>query len=309
MPQKKYRAFRFKLIGRVIAYGTLADNGSFMTGKPLNIGVVAPANRLDPAVAERVKALAAAEFPEVALTFHPQCHLSSGHFAGDDVARAEAFLEVASDPSVDAVWFARGGYGSCRILERVMPRLGAEARTKTYLGYSDMGSIFGALYGRGFAGIVHGPMPTDMSRAGGEGAVRRALSFLSRRAAETLEPTVASGEKCAAFNMKTLGELIGTPYMPDLSDHVLLLEDVAEYMYSIDRMLFHITSTPSLRKLAGIKLGRCSQIPENDPPFCKTEVEVVEYWCERSGIPYLGRADIGHDVDNKVVPFGAMAIA
>jgi muramoyltetrapeptide carboxypeptidase len=281
-----------------------------MTEKALNIGVVAPANRLDSAVAERVRALAVQLHPgRLALSFHPQCHLSSGHFAGDDKARAEAFVEVANDPSFDAVWFARGGYGSCRILESALPRLGAEARGKTYLGYSDMGSLMGALYGLGFQNIVHGPMPTDMVRPSGEAAVRRALAYLANRSADTLEPTALSGAKCVAFNLKTLGELIGTPYLPDLTDHVLLLEDVAEYMYSIDRMLFHVTSTPALRKVAGIKLGRCSDIPANDPDFGKTEAEVAEYWCERSGIPYLGRADIGHDADNKIVPFGAIAIA
>lgn len=281
-----------------------------MTEKALNIAVVAPANRLEPAVAERVKALAAQLYPgRLALSFHPQCHLSAGHFAGDDKARAEAFVEVANDPSFDAVWFARGGYGSCRILESAMPRLGAEARAKTYLGYSDMGSLLGALYGHGFPRIVHGPMPADIARDGGEAAVRRALSYLAGGAADALEPTVLSGAKVAAFNMKTLGELIGTPYQPDLTDHVLLLEEVAEYIYSIDRMLFHITSTPALRKIAGIKLGRCSQVPANDPDFGKTEAEVAEYWCDRAGIPYLGRADIGHDADNKVVPFGARLTA
>ena len=56
--------------------------------------------------------------------------------------------------------------------------------------------------------------------------------------------------------------------------------------------------------MAGIRLGRCSDVPENDPDFGRTEEEIARYWCERSGIPYLGRADIGHDVDNKVVPFG-----
>jgi muramoyltetrapeptide carboxypeptidase len=277
-----------------------------MTDKALNIGVVAPANRLDPAVAERVKALAAQLYPgRVALTVHPQCHLSSGHFAGDDAARAAAFVEVANDPSFDAVWFARGGYGSCRILESVLPKLGADARAKTYLGYSDMGSLMGALYGQGFQRVVHGPMPTDIVRDDGEAAVRRALAYLAGDAA-AFEPTVLSGAKCAAFNMRTFGELIGTPYLPDLSDHVLLLEEVAEYMYAIDRMFFHITSTPALRRLAGIKLGRCAQVPENDPPFGKSEVEVAKYWCARSGIPYLGRADIGHDAANKIVPFGAL---
>ncbi len=281
-----------------------------MTEKALNIAVVAPANRLDPVAAERVRALAAQLYPgRLALSFHPQCHLSSGHFAGDDKARAEAFVEVANDPSFDAVWFARGGYGSCRILESALPRLGAEAQAKAYLGYSDMGSLLGALYGLGFQRIVHGPMPADIARDGGEAAVRRALSYLASGAADALEPTVLSGAKMAAFNMKTFGELIGTPYQPDLRDHVLLLEEVAEYMYSIDRMLFHITSTAAVRNVAGLKLGRCSQIPANDPDFGKTEVEVAEYWCDRAGIPYLGRADIGHDADNKVVPFGARLTA
>ncbi|NOT42532.1 MAG: LD-carboxypeptidase [Alphaproteobacteria bacterium] len=275
----------------------------------MNIAVVAPANRLDSRVAERVLALAEQLYPgRVALSFRPQCHLSAGHFAGDDTARTAAFVDVANDPSVDVVWFARGGYGSCRILEAALPRLGAFARTKTYLGYSDMGSLLGALYGRGFHHVVHGPMPADVTRDGGEAAVRRAFAYLVDGAVETLEPAVLSGAKVAAFNIKTLGELIGTPYQPDLTGHVLLLEEVAEYMYSIDRMLFHITSTPGMRKLAGIKLGRCSQIPSNDPDFGKTEAEVAEYWCGRAGIPYLGRADIGHDADNKVVPFGARLI-
>ncbi len=297
-------------MARVIAHGRFADNGPSMTDRPLNIGVVAPANRLEPTVAERVTALAAQLYPgRAALSFHPQCFLTSGHFAGDDAVRAAAFVDAANDPSVDVVWFARGGYGSCRILEAALPKLGAFARTKIYLGYSDMGSLLGALYGLRFPHVVHGPMPADVTRDGGEAAVRRALSYLLDRATETLEPAVLSGAKVAAFNIKTLSELIGTPYQPDLTDHVLLLEDVAEYMYSIDRMLFHITSTPVMRKIAGIKLGRCSQIPSNDPDFGKTEVQVAEYWCARAGIPYLGRADIGHDADNKVVPFGALAIA
>jgi muramoyltetrapeptide carboxypeptidase len=68
-------------------------------------------------------------------------------------------------------------------------------------------------------------------------------------------------------------------------------------------------SSPRLRKLSGLRLGRCSDIPANDPAFEKTEVEVAQYWCKRTGIPFLGRADIGHDVENKVVPFGGPQVA
>ena len=83
-----------------------------------------------------------------------------------------------------------------------------------------------------------------------------------------------------------------------------MLEEVAEAMYRIDRSLFHITSNYEIRRVAGIMLGRCSEITPNEPDFGMNEEEVARYWCRRSGIPWLGRADIGHDVDNKVVPFG-----
>jgi muramoyltetrapeptide carboxypeptidase len=77
-------------------------------------------------------------------------------------------------------------------------------------------------------------------------------------------------------------------------------------MYRTDRSMFHITSNPGVREVAGIKLGRCMEVPLNDPDFGESEEEVFEHWCRRSGIPYLGRADIGHDSQNKVVPFGGV---
>ena len=75
-------------------------------------------------------------------------------------------------------------------------------------------------------------------------------------------------------------------------------------MYAVDRALFHVTSSPNIRRVAGLKLGRITDVPPNDPDFAQTEEQVVRHWCEASGIPYLGRADIGHDADNKIVPFG-----
>jgi muramoyltetrapeptide carboxypeptidase len=83
-----------------------------------------------------------------------------------------------------------------------------------------------------------------------------------------------------------------------------MLEVVSEHMYRIDRYLFQLTSSPAIRRIAGLRLGRCSDVPENDPDFGMTAEEVARSWCERAGIAYLGRADIGHDPDNKIVPFG-----
>jgi muramoyltetrapeptide carboxypeptidase len=282
-----------------------------VSGQIRSIAVVAPSSRLSPEVIDRVQHLAARLYPDRTprIVFHPQCLASSGHFAGDDATRAAAFVEVANDPSFDAVWFARGGYGAGRIIEAVIPRLGAAAARKAYLGYSDGGALLAALYCEGLHGVAHGPVAQDVLRDGGEAAIARALAWLVDRDPAALEPSVAdgaqTGAKTAAFNMAILSSLIGTPWQPDLADHVLMLEEVSEEMYRIDRFLFHITSNPEIRRIAGLRLGRCAAIPENDPDFGMTEEAVARYWCARSGIAWLGRADIGHDAGNKVVPFGA----
>ncbi|MGE0830918.1 MAG: LD-carboxypeptidase [Hyphomonadaceae bacterium] len=274
--------------------------------KTVRIGVAAPSSRIDADLAALVeKAVAELCGDRVELVFHPQCFLASGHFAGADEARAAAFLEIANDASFDALWFARGGYGSARIAPLVLPRLEASARAKAYLGYSDAGALLAAMYGAGFSNLAHGPVVADLRRERGEAAFARALRWLMARASDALEPSIQPGMKHAAFNITILSHLLGTPWQPDLSGHVLMLEEVSEHHYRIDRALGQITSNANIRKAAGIRLGRCSLIPPNDPEFGQTEEEIARHWCAVSGIPYLGRADIGHDADNKIVPFGA----
>src|SRR5262249_7416387 len=261
---------------------------------------------MSPEVAEKVPALAARRYPDRTpeIVFHPQCFASHGHFAGDDETRAKAFLEVADDERFDAVGFARGGYGSFRVAEAIMRALTEVSRRKAYVGYSDAGMLLAALYRAGFKGVAHGPVAQDVLRNGGDAAVARALDWIVDRAQETLEPTVGHGRKTAAFNITVLSQLLGTPLQPDLAGHVLMLEEVEEAMYRIDRSLFHITSNAEIRRVSGLMLGRCSAITPNEPEFGMNEEEIARYWCQRSGIAWLGRADIGHDANNKIVPFG-----
>ena len=277
-----------------------------MPERKIRIGVMAPGSRIGDDIADRVRELAMDRFSDrlIEIYFHPQCFQSCGHFAGDDTARAQAFLDIANDENFDALWFARGGYGACRIAEALVQHLTDAARNKAYLGYSDAGALLAALYKAGFTGLAHGPMPADISRDGGEAAVHRGLSYLVDRAPEALEASVSPNTKTAAFNIAILSQILGTPLEPDLSGHVLMLEEVSEHMYRIDRLLFHVTGNPGIQRVSGIMLGRCSNIPANEPDFGQTEEEVMRHWCGKSGIPYLGRADIGHDIDNKVVPFG-----
>lgn len=264
------------------------------------IAICAPATPITREQAAAVTALAAAEFPGLTLDFHEQCFVEEGHFAGSDPTRLEAFLECANDPGSDAVWFAKGGYGSNRLLPEATERLGAAARAKSYLGYSDCGFLLGALYAQRIGRPVHAPMPVDIRREGGETAVRHSLAWL---AGETsgLEPGLDE-DPAAAFNLTTLAALAGTRFMPSLAGHVLIVEEVAEHLYAIDRLFFHVASL--LPNLAGLRLGQVTDVPENDRPFGADAEQIAQDWCARFGLPYLGRAQIGHSAHNRIVPFG-----
>ena len=267
----------------------------------MRIAVVAPSCSLRPDAAEAVSAIVASR-GDAELIVHPQCFSSEGHFAGSDSERLQALREVMADDGYDAVWFARGGYGSNRIAEAAIADLPPAARSKTYLGYSDAGFLLAAFYKMGLK-VAHGPMVQDVARDGGGAAIHRALDWLVRRDESALEPGLNSGQRAMAFNLTVLSHLIGTPIEPDFAGAELLIEDVAEHEYRIDRTMFHVTGSPAIRRISGLRLGRISEIPDNDPAFGHDAESIIRDWCNRSGIAFLGHADIGHDAANRVVPF------
>lgn len=266
-----------------------------------NIAICAPARAITREHAAQLEALVAAEFPDHSVTFHDQCFERAGHFAGDDLTRLGGLLDCANDPSFDAVWFARGGYGSNRIAEAAIARMNAHARAKTYVGYSDCGYLLGALYKAGIGQCAHGSMPISASSSAGPESARRVLRWLGGDNSG-LESSIDGTTPTAAFNLITLAMLAKTPMMPDLTGHVVMVEEIAEAHYAIDRVFFALAG--SLPRIAGLRLGAVTDIPENDIPFGADEVEIAKFWCASAGIPYLGRAEIGHTPDNRVVPFG-----
>jgi muramoyltetrapeptide carboxypeptidase len=269
----------------------------------MRIAVVAPSCPLRRDAADEVMRIAGAR-GDCDLSIHPQCFLSEGHFAGPDEDRLAALRGVMDDPAVDAVWFARGGYGSNRIAEAALANLSPAARVKTYMGYSDAGFLLAGLHKAGVS-VAWGPMPQDVVRDGGEAAIARALDWLVRKDPAALEPGLDG--PAMAFNLTVLSNLLGTLLEPDFTGVDLMIEDVGEHLYRTDRTMFHVTSNPAVRKVRRIRLGRVADILPNDVEFGSDEVEIVRDWCRRSGIHYGGRADIGHDADNKVVPFATVS--
>ncbi len=266
------------------------------------VAICAPSKPISRELAAALCALVQEHTPAITLSIHDQCFADEGHFAGPDALRLAAFLECANDPAIDAVWFARGGYGAVRIAADALAGLNAAAREKIYLGYSDAGTMLGAFSAARIGQSVHAPMPADLLRDGGDAAVLRTLGWL---AGDTggLEPSL-DDTPAAAFNLMTLAMLVGTPLMPDLRGYVVMIEEVSEYLYAVDRLLFHVTAHLGPMGIAGLRLGRVSDVPENDRPFGAKPEDMARLWCARSGIRFLGSADIGHDCMNKIVPFG-----
>jgi len=264
------------------------------------IAICAPATPITRDHARALESLVAAEFPEHSVHFHEQCFATLGHFAGSDVNRLSALLDCANDPSFDAVWFAKGGYGSNRIAADAVRGMSGAARDKPFIGFSDCGYLLGALYRAGVGIPVHGSMPVSARSEGGREALRRVLRWLSGDLSG-LEPGL-DDRPVAAFNLITLAMTLGTDLAPDLAGHVVIVEEVAEHLYAIDRLFFHLVH--NLPQVAGLRLGYLSDIPENHVPFGQEPEDIARFWCARRGIEYLGRAEVGHTAGNHVVPFG-----
>jgi len=265
----------------------------------MRIAVVAPSCALKSEAAEAVQSIVAAR-GDCELAIHSQCFASDGHFAGPDAVRLAALREVMADPDIDAVWFARGGYGSNRIAEAALADIPEAARSKIYMGYSDAGFLLAGMHKAGLD-VAWGPMPQDVLRDGGEAAVSRALDWLDRRDPSALEPGLRA--PALAFNLTVLSNLLGTPLEPDLSGVELLIEEVSEHLYAIDRTMFHVSASSNFRSIARLRLGRVSDVLVNDVEFGTDAPAIIGGWCRRSGIEFAGRAAIGHDAENRVVPF------
>lgn len=174
---------------------------------------------------------------------HPSTRARDGQFGGDDRQRSEAFNDALRDPNVRALWAIRGGYGCTRLL----PHLDQEALLndpKWLVGFSDVTALHGWTSNLGVASL-HGPVLSTMDSTDPQDVeALRDLLFTSKPSFHQSDRRVVGG------NLSVLYALCGTPHMPHLNGRWLLLEDLDEYLYHIDRMLVSL-------KLAGVfQIGR-----------------------------------------------------
>lgn len=246
-----------------------------------------------------------------------------GYSAGTDAERLADLNSALQDPSIDAIWCIRGGYGSLRLLDQIDYAAFAK-HPKALVGFSDVTALLNAL--TRLTGVVtfHGPVAraamaafsrshfervlTCTAPAGRLGRLPQPSDVLVSRENRivTLAGGVAEGPLTGG-NLTLLQTLIGTPYFPELAGSILFLEDVGEDLYRVDRMLAHLRLIGALRRLAGVVVGRFTEMRRFDGDGALGFDEVLAGYFEPLGIPVAFGFPVGHIDAQWTLPLGIRA--
>jgi muramoyltetrapeptide carboxypeptidase len=261
------------------------------------IGVAAPAYPGEAADLERGRARLEALGYRVRLAGDPTAR--RGYLAGDDAARAAALNELIGDPDVNAILFARGGYGTGRILDRI-DLDGLRRRPKLLLGFSDLTALFLALQRGGDYPVGYGPHVTDLAR--GRFHVPSLRRFLAQgpggeridlRRCRVLVPGRAEG-MIQGGCLTLIQTLLGTPWQPDLRGKIFFWEDWQEEPYRVDRMLNQLRLAGLLSGIAAMVVGRPVGIrPRRGRPSLDLDQVILDH-AGGLGVPVVLGLPAGH---------------
>jgi muramoyltetrapeptide carboxypeptidase len=234
-----------------------------------------------------------------------------GYLAGADAARAAALNRLIADPEVRAILFARGGYGTARLLPQ-LDLNGLRRAPRLLVGYSDLTALFAALGGDYPVG--YGPHLADLARPSGYQASSFARFLAEGPGGErfdladckTLIPGRAEGPIRGGC-LTLLQTLIGTPWQPDLDGAILFLEDWHEEPYRIDRMLHHLRAAGLLRRIRGVVVGKPIRIaPRRGRPSLSFEEILLDHLGDL-GVPLVVGIPVGHCARKRTLSLGVAA--
>jgi muramoyltetrapeptide carboxypeptidase len=236
---------------------------------------------------------------------------ASHQFAGDDDLRRRDFQQQLDDPSIRAIFCARGGYGTARLVDTLNFSQFAEA-PKWVAGFSDITVLNCHLLRLGYQSI-HGVMPVLFGQEGGEAAVASLRAALLGEAATYSAPShllnrpgTAAGQLVGG-NLSLLHTITGTSSQADFTGRILFLEDLDEYLYHIDRMLLHLHRSGQLAGLAGLVVGHFSQMRDNAVPFGQDAYEIINHYAQLYTFPVGYGFPVGHEPDNHALVVGRLA--
>ena len=234
------------------------------------------------------------------------------YLAGTDDSRRADLNEFVADTSIDAIWCIRGGYGAMRLLN-ALDYTAWRDYPKTLIGYSDITALHAAIGPRADLVTYHGPTArselTEFSKASLVAAVgeRHGAISLTASNADVLHSGSATG-RLAGGNLAVLSALTGTPFAPELDDAILVLEDVNESVYRLDRMFTQLWLSGALDRVAGIAFGHFTDIPADESGESRPLEDLLCEIADRCGVPCIARIPLGHIDDQWTIPLGRTAV-
>jgi muramoyltetrapeptide carboxypeptidase len=242
-----------------------------------------------------------------------------GYLAGTDDERAGDIHAMFRDKNVRAIFCARGGYGSPRLLSKIDYRI-VGRNPKIFLGYSDVTALSLAFWKKCRLVTYHGPMlAVDLQgdvNAFAEESLWRTLASPGRNAvlaASEAPPAAAHASGTATGrllggNLSLVVSLLGTPYMPDLRGALLFLEEIGEDPYRVDRMLTQIRNAGVFTRASGLALGHFTDCVPRDPAAPTIPLQsILAETAAAAGTPVLGGFPFGHEKPMATLPVGLRA--
>jgi muramoyltetrapeptide carboxypeptidase len=237
--------------------------------------------------------------------------LEAHQFAGSDAQRTADFQKMLNNPKIKAIWCARGGYGTVRIIDQ-LNFTAFKKHPKWIIGYSDVTVLHSHLHNLGFE-TLHATMPINVSTNSEE-----ALSSLKKSLfGEQLSYEIITSEgnklgkrkgELVGGNLSMLYSLLGSNSSINTANKILFIEDLDEYLYHIDRMLMNLKRNGYFDNLNGLIVGGITKMNDNTVPFGKTAKELISDAVSEYNFPVVFDFPAGHLDDNRALVFGKQII-
>ncbi len=272
------------------------------------ICIVAPAGKILPHLVERGSELLRRHGFIVETGEH--VFDEDGPFAGKDEGRASDMQKAISNKNIKAIWFARGGYGSLRILS-LLNWSAFFKNPKWLIGFSDI-TVFHSFLTKHEIASMHGVMPAFFECNGEEtDSFLKTLELLSKPHMDySIEPSPLNKNGTAegvltGGNLSLIQSLRGTSWDISPRGKILFIEDIAEYHYHIDRMMLNLKTGKILEKISGLIVGHFTDMKEGEAIFGKNATEIIREAAEKYHYPVLFNFPAGHEFPNWPLVLGA----
>lgn len=239
-------------------------------------------------------------------------HIYDKHnrFAGKDADRASDLQWAMDTPSIKAIWCARGGYGTVRVLD-YLDYSNFMKQPKWIIGYSDITVLHNVMHTKGIE-TVHGIMASSDSSFEKSHVVSSLYKALFGKKISYKIPATVQNRKGSASgqlvggNLSLVASLLGTPFDLNTKNKIIFLEDIGEYLYRLDRMLMSLKLNGYFNHCNGLIIGGFNNIPKNEPGFGMSIEEIVNDIVGEADFPILFNFPSGHFPENLTLPLGRM---